>query len=309
VAERVEAAGGVLWRGDPAAPEIALVHRPRYDDWSLPKGKLDHGEHPLLAALREIDEETGFVARPGRRLGSLRYEVPEGPKRVRYWACEATGGRFRASREVDELWWATVPQALARLHPDHDQRVLERFVLDTRPTRAIVVVRHASAGDKKGWSGTDADRPLDPAGQARTRIVRSLLSAYAVSRAGAADVRRCRETLEPWARSARVEVSVLKATTAGVFETDPDEAIHEVLALLDGVGGAGAPAGDAAGSIAWCGQREVIPDLVAGVVGRLGGQADPDDLGDLRKGGLLLLHVATVTGAGPRLVALERLPG
>ena len=310
MAERVEAAGGVLWRGDPASPEIALVHRPRYDDWSLPKGKLDHGEHPLLAALREIEEETGYAARPGRRLGSLRYEVPEGPKRVRYWACEAaTDGEFRPNREVDELWWATVPQALARLDPDHDQRVLERFVQDTRPTRAIVVVRHASAGDKRGWSGTDADRPLDPAGRARTRIVGSLLSAYAVSRAGAADVRRCRETLEPWARSAGVEVSVLKATTAGVFETDPDEAVHEVLALLDGADGAGVPDGGAVGSIAWCGQREVIPDLIAGVVSRLGGQADPDDLGDLRKGGLLLVHVATAPGSGPRLVALERLPG
>jgi 8-oxo-dGTP diphosphatase len=310
VADRVEAAGGVLWRGDPVAPEIAVVHRPRYDDWSLPKGKLDHGEHPLLAALREIAEETGFAARPGRRLGSLRYDVPEGPKRVRYWACEATGGEFRPNREVDELWWATVPEALARLDPDHDRRVVERFGEDTRPTRAMVVVRHASAGDKRGWTGTDADRPLDPAGQARSRVVRSLLSAYAVRRAGAADVRRCRETLQPWARSAGVEVSVLKATTAGVFQTDPDQAVHEVLALLDGWGGAAGADGDhAVGSIAWCGQREVIPDLVAGVVGQLGGQADPDDLGDLRKGGLLLVHVAAAPGAGPRLVALERLPG
>jgi 8-oxo-dGTP diphosphatase len=203
-----------------------------------------------------------------------------------------------------------VPQALARLDPDHDRRVVERFAEDTRPTRAMVVVRHASAGDKRGWTGADADRPLDPAGRARTRIVAALLGAYAVRRAGAADVQRCRETLEPWARNAGVEVSVLKATTAGVFQTDPEEAVHEVLALLDGVGGAGDPAGHVAvGSVAWCGQREVIPELVAGVVGRLGGQTDPDDVGDLRKGGLLLLHVAATPGDGPRLVALERLPG
>jgi 8-oxo-dGTP pyrophosphatase MutT (NUDIX family)/phosphohistidine phosphatase SixA len=310
VADRVEAAGGVLWRGDPAAPEIALVHRPRYDDWSLPKGKVDPGEHPLLAAMREIEEETGFTGRPGRRLGSLRYEVPEGPKRVRYWSFEAIDGEFRANREVDELWWATVPQALARLDPDHDRRVLERFAEDTRPTRALVVVRHASAGDKAGWSGPDGDRPLDAAGRARTRVVGALLAAYAVRRAGAADVQRCRQTLEPWSRDAGVEVSVLKATTAGVFDSDPEEAVHEVLALLDGVGGDGDPAGaDAVGSIAWCGQREVIPELVAAVIGRLGGQADADDVGDLRKGGLLLLHVAATPDDRPRLVALERLPG
>ena len=91
----------------PPAPRSRLVHRPRYDDWSLPKGKLNAREHPLLGALREIEEETGSTARPGRRLGSLRYLVPEGRKRVRYWACEATGGRFEVNSEVDEIWWAT----------------------------------------------------------------------------------------------------------------------------------------------------------------------------------------------------------
>ena len=72
---QIEAAGGVLWRGDPAGPEVALVHRPKYDDWSLPKGKLDPGEHPLLGALREIAEETGFVgpARTTRRVAALRH--------------------------------------------------------------------------------------------------------------------------------------------------------------------------------------------------------------------------------------------
>ena len=105
----VKAAGGVVRRDG----RIAVVHRPRYDDWSLPKGKLDLGEHPLLGALREIEEETGFTARPGRRLGSLRYAVPEGPKRVRYWACEAVDGAFAANREVDEPLASRRPGPLA----------------------------------------------------------------------------------------------------------------------------------------------------------------------------------------------------
>jgi 8-oxo-dGTP diphosphatase len=292
---QVEAAGGVLWRGEPADPEVCLVHRPRYDDWSLPKGKLDLGEHPLLGALREIEEETGFTARPGRRLGSLRYAVPEGPKRVRYWACEAVDGDFTPNREVDELRWLPVSEAFDLLSPTHDGNVLERFATDTRRTRALVVVRHASAGDKKGWTGSDADRPLDLSGRGRATLVASLLLAYAVRRLASADVVRCRDTLAPYARSAGLVVTPLAPTTAGTYEQDPAAAVDAVAQLLNGDGTA-----------AWCGQREVIPDLAAALAARLGGTVDPDDLGDLRKGALLLLHVGLDDG---KLVAVERLPG
>lgn len=289
----IEAAGGVLWRGDPAAPEVALVHRPRYGDWSLPKGKLDPGEHALLGALREIAEETGFTAQPGRRLGSLRYRVPEGPKRVRYWACEAVGGSFTANHEVDELSWLAVAEARDRLTADHDGQVLERFAVDPRRTRALAVVRHASAGDRRHWSGPDADRPLDPAGEDRATTIAALLSAYGVQRAGSADVLRCRATLSPFVRASGVPLDVLPATTAGAFEPDRDDAAEAVLALLDG-----------AGAAAWCGQREVIPDLVAGLCRRLGATVDADDVAEPKKGAVLLLHVAEHR----RLVALERLP-
>ncbi len=291
--DQVEAAGGVLWRGDPARPEVAVVHRPRYDDWSLPKGKLDYGEHPLLAALREIEEETGFAAVPGRRLGSLRYPVLEGPKRVRYWSCEAVAGAFTPNREVDALRWLAVPEALALLSPRQDRQVLERYADDTRRTHALVVVRHASAGDKKGWSGSDAERPLDPSGRGRAAVVAALLQAYVVGRLAAADVRRCRETLEPYARAAGLRVEAVKSATAGDFDRDPPAGVDAVARLLD-----------APGTAAWCGQREVIPDLVASLTDRLGGAVDPDELGDLRRGALLLLHVAD-----GRLVTLERLPG
>jgi len=292
----VEAAGGVLWRGDPANPEVALVHRPRYDDWSLPKGKLDPGEDPLLGALREIVEETGFVARPGRRVGSLRYGTPEGQKRVRYWACEAVEGTFEASREVDELWWGLVAAANDWLAPDHDRRILERFATDTRRTRPLVVVRHASAGDKKHWDGPDAERPLDADGVARAETVATLLSAYGVQRAGSAEVVRCEQTLAPFAKAAGVEVLAMPRTTAGSFEADPERGTAEVVALLDGSGSGGA---------AWCGQREVIADLVGRLAANFGGAAeDAAGVAALAKGALAVLHLDD----GSRLVALERLP-
>jgi 8-oxo-dGTP diphosphatase len=292
-AVRVEAAGAVLWRGDPAAPEVALVHRPRYDDWSLPKGKLDPGEHPLLGALREVEEETGFAARPGRRLPTTRYDVLDGPKRVRYWACEATGGAFDPGREVDELVWLPVPAAMTKVTFDRDGEVLAGFAADTRRTRALVVVRHASAGDKRAWAGPDRDRPLDPAGRAQAEAIVGLLVAYDVRRAGTADVLRCRATLAPFAAATGVEVAELPATSAPAYEDAADAAADAVFALLDGVGGC-----------AWCGQREVIPALVAAVCGRLGGRVGPGDLAGLPKGRLLVLHV-TETG---ELATLDRLP-
>src|SRR5579885_3571336 len=92
----IEAAGGVLWRPalGGAGVEVALVHRPKYDDWSLPKGKLGGGEHVILAALREVWEETGFMGVVGRSLGEIRYLKEGVPKRVRYWAMRAESGRF-----------------------------------------------------------------------------------------------------------------------------------------------------------------------------------------------------------------------
>src|SRR3712207_1183187 len=102
----VRAAGGALWR--PSADggiETAVVHRPKYDDWSLPKGKLDAGEHALAAAVREVGEETGLAVVVGRRSLRTEYEVPEGPKRVDYWLMRVVGGRFVPCDEVDGLRW------------------------------------------------------------------------------------------------------------------------------------------------------------------------------------------------------------
>ena len=90
----IRAAGCVLWRRSPVdgEPEICLVHRPKYDDWSHPKGKLKRGEEHLAAAPREVAEETGYTAEPGAELSSLRYFAQNRPKQVRYWAAEATSG-------------------------------------------------------------------------------------------------------------------------------------------------------------------------------------------------------------------------
>jgi 8-oxo-dGTP pyrophosphatase MutT (NUDIX family) len=126
--DTIEAAGAVLWRyGRDAAVEVAVIHRPRYDDWSLPKGKLDPGESFEQAALREVEEETGLACELGRSLPEAHYVDHRGrPKVVRYWAMTVTGGdAFSPNDEVDQLVWMALDDARIRLSYDHDRAVLD----------------------------------------------------------------------------------------------------------------------------------------------------------------------------------------
>src|SRR5207249_1211256 len=155
----------VLWRPGSSGVELALVHRPKYDDWSFPKGKLDAGETMPFAAVREIAEETGQTARLGPLLGDVRYSVPEGGKLVRYWAAEALGGDFTPGSETDELRWMDASKAAELLSYPHDVDILERFAQVGPPFSVVVLVRHAKAGSRSQWDGDDAQRPLSGSGR------------------------------------------------------------------------------------------------------------------------------------------------
>ncbi|WNM36163.1 NUDIX hydrolase [Streptomyces sp. Li-HN-5-11] len=126
----VQAAGCVLWRLSPPAGALRLcvIHRPKYDDWSWPKGKLKRGEDPLAGALREVTEETGYTAVPGAELSTITYMANGRPKVVRYWAAEATGGCFTPNREVDRLLWLTPVEARARLTQFRDRELLDELL-------------------------------------------------------------------------------------------------------------------------------------------------------------------------------------
>jgi len=126
VSEVVQAAGGVVWRRGSAGLEILLVHRPKYDDWSLPKGKLDNGETSEAAALREVEEETGLRCRLGEELPPVTYADRHGrAKVVRYWAMEPVSGSFTPNDEVDEVRWVAPAGAGALLSYARDRRVTE----------------------------------------------------------------------------------------------------------------------------------------------------------------------------------------
>jgi 8-oxo-dGTP pyrophosphatase MutT (NUDIX family) len=125
----VSAAGGIVWRRGAGGIEVAVVHRPEHDDWTLPKGKLDPGESSEEAALREVLEETGFRCRLGREVPSVSYEDRNGrSKVVRYWMMEPEAGEFAPNDEVDELRWL-IPQAAVRLLSYPRDRELVEAVL------------------------------------------------------------------------------------------------------------------------------------------------------------------------------------
>jgi len=274
--------------------EVAVIHRPRYDDWSLPKGKLAPGESHLEGALREVHEETGFRVQPGRSLGEVHYlKNSSGAARekvVQYWAMRAIGGAFSPSREVDEMEWLTVDQALERITRGTDREVLERFALRPAMTGSVLLVRHASAGSRGDWDGDDRKRPLDEAGQDQADELVRLLSRFGVDEIVTADPVRCVETVQPLSESIGVPTRLEPLLSEDGFPSNEEDAVELVRNL-------GRPGGAAVA----CSQRGVIEEII----GRLS-ESDALDVGDtlsLKKGGVWALAFDD-----HRLVGAERLP-
>jgi 8-oxo-dGTP pyrophosphatase MutT (NUDIX family) len=252
----VLAAGGAVWRTTAeGALETAVVHRPKYDDWSLPKGKLDAGEHPLQAAVREVGEETGLTVVVGRRGLRTRYAVADGPKQVDYWLMQAVGGEFAPNAEVDELRWLPVGEAVELVTHDHDRAVLVDLDRDDVPRApSLLLVRHASAGDKSEWDGSDELRPLDGKGHRQAARLAEVLPLFAPTTVLSARRTRCEETVRPLAD--RLGLDVLPCPEMGEEEyaADPQAAVAVVERLL-------APR-DRPGVTVLCSQGGAIPSVL-----------------------------------------------
>ena len=211
----VRAAGGVLWREVEGRVEVALVHRPKYGDWSLPKGKLDPGEVEVVGAVREIAEETGFSAVPGRSLGVSRYRVLDRgrdvEKTVQWWAMRCGAGEFMPTAEVDQLRWVSPASALARVSAGYDCAPLQAFTAHPPDTPVVLLLRHGSAGDPETWDGHDDERPLDATGLDQAQAAAKVLATYDLERVLAAPLLRCQQTVQPLADRLGVEVEPAKA--------------------------------------------------------------------------------------------------
>ncbi|MBC3193513.1 NUDIX hydrolase [Pseudonocardia sp. C8] len=181
--------------------EVALVHRPRYHDWSLPKGHQDPGEPLTLAALRETAEETQLHCRLGGRLGHTTYEVTgKGRKVVHYWAAEVVhDDGFVPSDEVDALRWVPVRLAGDMVSYEHDRSLITRLATVGVPTATVVFVRHAKAGSRDDWDGDDDLRPLSGTGFSQADRLADFLPRFGPDRLYRAPPLRCAQTIAPLA--------------------------------------------------------------------------------------------------------------
>jgi len=251
---RIIAAGAVLWRPDAESgePLIAVIHRPRYDDWSLPKGKLDPGENEPVAAVREIREETGQRSHLGRRLGEINYPIPEGTKVVHYWAARALGGEFTPNREVDRLEWVAITEASVRVSYPGDRKMLDKFCEHPGDTQTVLIVRHGTAGVKSRYRGDDRSRQLDKNGRAQAESLAGQLMAFGATDIYAADRARCAQTVEPLAQELGVPVNAEPDLTEEAYAADPKPARDRVLEIVA-----------RGGTPVICTQGKVIPYLLA----------------------------------------------
>jgi 8-oxo-dGTP pyrophosphatase MutT (NUDIX family)/phosphohistidine phosphatase SixA len=191
-------------------PELALVHRPRYDDWTLPKGKCEPGESALEAAVREVREELGCTVVVSRRLGEVRYRVGTARKTVSYWVMGYRDGEQvpREGDEVDDVLWLSPSRARRQLTYELDRAVLARFVAVPLPDAVIVLVRHAKAGKSSEWRGDDLLRPLDTSGERQAARLTPLLRRFGPTRIVTADPKRCVQTITPAAAALGLAVEV-----------------------------------------------------------------------------------------------------
>jgi len=235
----VLAAGALVWRLKNDKLQVLVVHRPRYDDWSFPKGKAEPGESMVLTAIREVAEETGRQIVLGRYLGKARRRLVSGrKKRTLYWAAQVLpeagpGEGLRAAvkpaskREIDKVRWWKVKKAARKLTHADDKRLLARLVdwyeSGQLQVRSLVLVRHAKAVSRATWGygiNSEITRPLVMGrGQAQARDVAALLSAYGVRELVSSPWRRCVDTLAPYAHGCGLDLR-------------SDEAFTEVSALM-----------------------------------------------------------------------------
>jgi len=225
----IAAAGCVVSR---KGPEVLLVHRPKYDDWSFPKGKADPAEHVVATAVREVAEETGLDVRLGPPLTAQVYRVGNGQprdKRVHYWAARVVGGDdvsgYRANEEIDEVAWVELGKARHRLTYEHDRETLDEFEARRKKTYPLIVLRHGRARPRKSWRGDDRERTLTKAGEHQAEELVPLLAAYGVTRVVSSTSRRCWTSVAPYADVADLDVEV----TAGLAE---EEATADTVSRL-----------------------------------------------------------------------------
>lgn len=196
------AAGAVVYRMRDGKPELLLAHRPRYNDWSIPKGKLDRGESFKSCAEREVFEESGASGVVEQAIGTVGYVTPAGNNKVvRYWLLRAKDISFKANAEVDKVRWMRPRRALAKATYGRDVRLLEAAILTAkdREPGTIHLVRHAHANDKAKWKKPDGIRPISKRGHEQVEALVTRLVRTPINHIISSPMLRCEQTVGPLA--------------------------------------------------------------------------------------------------------------
>ena len=236
--------------------EVVIVHRKRYDDWTLPKGKVEAGESLPVCAVREVHEETGVTIRLGAPLDSISYEAGNaGLKKVDYWGGVVLDSVRRApDAEVDVVSWLPVRAALGRLTYSHDHFLVQQH-LEQPPTTPLIILRHAKAMDRKDWSRKDSARPINARGRRQARLLVPILNAYGVTSLVSSTSTRCVATVLPYAQQEELPIDTHRLLS----EEEGENNAKGVGSLMRKIRAATLKTGE---STAICVHRPVLPHIL-----------------------------------------------
>jgi 8-oxo-dGTP diphosphatase len=277
-ARQVQAAGAVVLRDGSGGREVLLVHRPTYDDWSFPKGKLDRGEHITACAVREVEEETGVRIRLGVPLRSQRYPVKGGVKTVHYWSgividpTHPGADAYVPNEEIDEASWWPIDKAARMLTYRYDRKTLREALRTRQASRTVIVLRHGESRSRGAWRTDDYLRPLLVAGRKQAERVATVLDAYGTSRVVSSSSTRCLETVVPYADRAGLPLEATAVLTEEDFTPGGVDAL--VAKIVRGA--------KKKGPTVMCSHRPVLPGIFAAL-----GVADQK----LAKGEMAVVHL------------------
>lgn len=250
----ITAAGAVVLRRGPE-PQVLVVHRPKYDDWSLPKGKLDRDEQPAACAVREVAEETGVQVRLTGSLGTHCYPVNGISKQVHWWIGEVLEETGRPpDEEVDDVRWLPVPEAADLLtYADEAERL--RQAAARPPTTPLVILRHAKALRRENWFEMDSERPLSQWGRRQSSALVPVLAAFGVRRVVSSAAARCTGTVAPFASAAGLTLEGWQELTEAHGKAEPADVIVAMQRLRDDTVRTGRPT-------VVCGHRPILPIML-----------------------------------------------
>ena len=301
----VYAAGAVVWRLVDGKLRILLIHRTKYRDITLPKGKVDPGEMLAETAVREVHEETGIRVSLGVPVGVSRYVMASRKQKVvHYWAAEATDEAIRASafvpnREIAALEWVSVKKARSRLSYPVDLEILDFFstliddgVLRTFP---VIALRHAKALPRSEWDGSDASRPLTERGRNQAKSIVGPLRAFGVRRIITSDAERCVRTVAPLAKALGRKPVLTEKISQDAWEDGSDD----LRSIVGRRVRAGKPA-------VLCSHGPVLPGLLSEIslaTGTIQGSY-LSSAADLEPAAFSVVHLSA-TNPGSGIIAIE----